>query len=58
MTNDKAATVCNTEVAATIDKPITKRNANDAPAPAVDATVRPWTADFLLPSIRFREPRP
>jgi hypothetical protein len=56
MRNDKAETVCNTDVAAATDKQIIERNANGGPAPAVTSTVRPWTADFLLPSIRFREP--
>jgi hypothetical protein len=56
MRNDKAETVCNTDVAGKIDKQIIERNANGVPAPAVTSTVRPWTADFLLPSIRFREP--
>jgi hypothetical protein len=56
MRNNKAETVCNTDVAGTIDKQIIERNANGVPAPAVTSTVRPWTADFLLPSIRFREP--
>ena len=56
MSTAKAETVCNTDVAGKIDKHIIERNANDVPAPAVPSTVRPWTADFLLPSIRFREP--
>jgi hypothetical protein len=56
MSNDKAETSCNTGVAATTDKQVIERNANDIPAPAVTPTVRPWTADFLLPSISFREP--
>jgi hypothetical protein len=56
MRTDRAETVCNTDVAATIDKQIIERDANGVPAPAATSTVRPWTADFLLPSIRFREP--
>ena len=56
MRNDKAETVRNTDVAATSDKQTIERNANDVPAPAVAPNERPWTADFLLPSIRFREP--
>jgi len=56
MRKDKAETVCNTNVAGTIDKQIIERNTNDVPASEVTSTVRPWTADFLLPSIRFREP--
>lgn len=35
---------------------VIERNANDIPAPADIPTVRPWTADFLLPSISHREP--
>jgi hypothetical protein len=42
--------------AVTTDKMI-KRNANDVPAPEATPTVRPWTSDFLLPSISFREPK-
>jgi hypothetical protein len=56
MRNNKAETVCNTDVAATKDKQTIQRDGNGVPAPAGTATVRPWTSDFLLPSIRFREP--
>ena len=56
MRNDNAETVSNTNVAAATDKQTTERNANGVPAPAVAPSKRPWTADFLLPSIRFREP--
>ena len=56
MRNDKAQTVCNTNVAAATDKQTTERNAKGVEAPAVTPKTRPWTADFLLPSIRFREP--
>ena len=56
MTNDKAETRCNTDAAATTDKQIIEGDANGVPAAAATSTVRPWTADFLLPSIRFREP--
>jgi hypothetical protein len=56
MRNDKAETVCGTDVAAATDKQTIERNANGVPAPAVTPSMRPWTADFLLPSIRFREP--
>lgn len=55
MSNDKAETVGDTEVVGATGKPITERNPNDAPGPAVPPTERPWTADYLLPSIRFRE---
>jgi hypothetical protein len=56
MRNDRAETVCNTEVAAATDKQTIERNANGVPAPAVTPGMRPWTAEFHLPSIRFREP--
>jgi hypothetical protein len=56
MRNDKAETVCNTNVAAATDKQTIERNANGVPAPARTPNMRPWTADLLLPSIRFREP--
>jgi hypothetical protein len=56
MRNDKAETVRNTDVAAASDKQTIERNANGVPTPAVTPSGRPWTADFLLPSIRFREP--
>jgi len=55
MSNDKAETACNADVAATSDKQVIERNANDVPA--ATPTVRPWTSDFLLPSISFREPK-
>ena len=56
MRNNKSETVCNTDVAATNDKQTIERGGNGVPALAGTATVRPWTSDFLLPSIRFREP--
>jgi hypothetical protein len=57
MSNDKAETGCNADVAVKSDKQVIERNANDVPAPAATPTVRPWTSDFLLPSISFREPK-
>lgn len=56
MTNDKAETGYNTGAAATTDKQTIERDANGVPVPVGTSTVRPWTSDFLLPSIRFREP--
>ena len=56
MTTDKAETSYNTDVAATTDEQTIERDGNGVPAPAGTSTVRPWTSDFLLPSIRFREP--
>jgi hypothetical protein len=57
MSSNKPETACNTDVAATTDKLVIESNANDAPAPAAIPTVRPWTSDFLLPSISHREPK-
>jgi hypothetical protein len=48
--------VSNSDVAATNDKQKVERDGTGVPAPAGTSTVRPWTSDFLLPSIRFREP--
>jgi len=53
MSNDKIETGRNTDVAATPDKQMIERNRNGVPVPAATLTVRPWTADFLLPSISF-----
>jgi hypothetical protein len=56
MGNDKAETVGDTAVAAATDKRSIERNANGGAAAAVTPGTRPWTSEFLLPSIRFREP--
>lgn len=56
MRDDKAETVYNTDVGVATDGQTIKRNTNGVPAPKVTPNTRPWTADFLLPSIRFREP--
>jgi hypothetical protein len=56
MSNDNAETGSKTDVAAMTDKQMIEKQAKDIPAPAATPTVRPWTADFLLPSISFREP--
>ena len=55
MSNDKVETSCNTDVAA--NKQMIEPGANGVPVPAATATVRPWTEDFDLPSISFREPK-
>ena len=57
MSNDNAETGCNTDGAATTDEQMVKKRVDDVPASAATPTVRPWTADFLLPSISFREPK-
>ena len=56
MSEDKAEAIGNTDLANKIDEHLIERSANDVLARAKSSTVRPWTADFLLPSIRFREP--
>ena len=56
MSNDNTETGRDTDVVATADKQMIEKQANDVPAPAATPTVRPWTEDFLLPSISFREP--
>jgi hypothetical protein len=53
MSNDKIETDRNTDVAARPDRQMIERNRNGIQAPAATPTVRPWTADFLLPSISF-----
>jgi hypothetical protein len=57
MSNDRAETSRNTEVAAATDKQSIERNAQGVPALAATPKVRPWTSKFLLPSIRFRPPK-
>jgi hypothetical protein len=58
MSNDNVETGCSTDVVAMAHKQVIDRQAHDVPAPApAPATVRPWTSDFLLPSISFREPK-
>jgi hypothetical protein len=56
MSNDHTGS--NTDVAATADNQNIEREAKEGPVPSSAPTVRPWTADFLLPSISFREPEP
>jgi hypothetical protein len=57
MSNDNAETGCNTDGVATTDKQTVEKRVDDVPASAATPTVRPWTADFLLPSISFCEPK-
>jgi hypothetical protein len=57
MSNDKAKTSGNTEVTATTSKRIIERNAKGLPAPSAPQALRPWTAEFDLPSITFAEPK-
>ena len=56
MKDDKVEMASNIDGVATKDNRLLERPAVGVVAPAVVPTVRPWTADFLLPSIRFREP--
>jgi hypothetical protein len=57
MINDKAKTSGNTEVTATTSTQKIERNAKGLPAPAAPPAVRPWTAEFDLPSVRFPDPK-
>jgi hypothetical protein len=58
MSNDQPDTGSNTAVAATADEQNIERKEKEGPVPGSAPAVRPWTADFLLPSISFREPKP
>jgi hypothetical protein len=53
MSTDEIETDRDTDVAAMPDRQTIERKGNGVPAPAANPTVRPWTADFLLPSISF-----
>jgi hypothetical protein len=53
MTNDKAEMGSNTDIATASHEQLIERDASGLPA---TAPVRPWTSEFLLPSIRYREP--
>lgn len=57
MSKHEPETVAKSDAEATTVEQSIERNANEIPAPAAP-TVRPWTEDFLLPSISFREPKP
>jgi len=57
MSNDNAETGYKTDAAARTEQQMIEKHAQDVPAPAATPTARPWTADFLLPSISFREPK-
>jgi len=56
MSNDKVETAYNTEVVSINDQQTIERDPNGVPMPVATSTIRPWTADFLLPSIRYRQP--
>ena len=56
MTDDKVEAASNIDGVVTKDHRPLERSGVGVSAPAEIPTVRPWTADFLLPSIRFREP--
>ena len=58
MSNDKAETSSDTDVAATIGKQMLERDAKGVPGPAPAPEAPPWTAKFHLPSIRFRASKP
>jgi hypothetical protein len=57
MKDHKAETAGNIDSVATKDHQTREQGGVGVSVPAGNSTVRPWTADFLLPSIRFREPR-
>jgi hypothetical protein len=57
MSNERAETSCNTDVAAMTDKQMLESKATGVPTPEANPRVRPWTSKFLLPSIRFRAPK-
>ena len=57
MSNDKIEEIRNIDVAA--DRQMIERTGISVPESTATPTVRPWTADFLLPSISFhRSERP
>lgn len=56
MSNDEVETAYNTEVVSINDQQTIERDPNGVQMPEATSTIRPWTADFLLPSIRYREP--
>jgi hypothetical protein len=55
MSNDKVET---TDVTAMLDRQVIERNKNGMQAPGPTPPGRPWTADFLLPSISFHRSKP
>jgi hypothetical protein len=57
MSNDNTETGRNTDVASTAEKQTIEKQVDGVQSPAATPTVRPWTSDFLLPSISFREPK-
>jgi len=56
MRDDKADTSGTSAVAASTEKQLVEPKTNGITPPAATPTSRPWTADFLLPSISYREP--
>jgi hypothetical protein len=57
MDKDKIEMGGDTHVAEKIDGQLIEPKANQVVAPPAGAAERPWTEDFLLPSISFREPK-
>jgi hypothetical protein len=58
MSTDNAEMARNADVvAADAEKRMIQKYVSEVPAPEAAPTARPWTSDFLLPSIRFREPK-
>ncbi|HEY6924033.1 MAG TPA: hypothetical protein VI653_11220 [Steroidobacteraceae bacterium] len=56
MSNAKVDTAQNTEVVAINAQQTIEQDPNGVQMPVATSSIRPWTADFLLPSIRYREP--
>jgi hypothetical protein len=56
MSTDNAEAGRKTDVAAKAEKRMLEKHVNEIPAPEATPALRPWTSDFVLPSIRFREP--
>jgi hypothetical protein len=58
MKTDDVETGRKSDVAATAGKQAIEPQRRSSPEPEAAApTVRPWTSDFLLPSISYREPK-
>jgi hypothetical protein len=56
MSNDSAEAGRNADVAPTTEQQMIEPNVSDIPTTTTEipTVVRPWTADFLLPSVSFR----
>jgi hypothetical protein len=57
MVNDKITVRHDSGVADKMIAPLTEQNAKQDATLAASLAARPWTEDYLLPSISFREPK-